>query len=43
MTGKRIFVLNGHPAAESLTGSVAQSYADAARKSGHDVRVVNLH
>ncbi|GAA6181809.1 MULTISPECIES: NAD(P)H-dependent oxidoreductase [unclassified Shimia] len=43
MTQKRIFVLNGHPAAESLTGSVANAYAQAARKSGHDVRVTNLH
>lgn len=43
MTKKRIFVLNGHPAAESLTGSVAQSYADAAQKAGHEVRVAHLH
>ncbi|WP_299423118.1 NAD(P)H-dependent oxidoreductase [uncultured Shimia sp.] len=43
MTQKRIFILNGHPAAESLTGSVAESYAQAARKAGHQVRMTNLH
>ncbi len=43
MTQKRIFILNGHPAAESLTGSVAESYADAARRAGHHVRMTNLH
>ncbi|MCP4208242.1 MAG: NAD(P)H-dependent oxidoreductase [Shimia sp.] len=43
MTQKRIFILNGHPAAESLTGSVADSYAEAARKAGHQVRMTNLH
>lgn len=43
MTQKRIFILNGHPAAESLTGSLADSYANAARKAGHQVRMTNLH
>ncbi|SMP02512.1 NAD(P)H-dependent oxidoreductase [Shimia sagamensis] len=43
MAQKRIYILNGHPAAESLTGSVAKSYADAARKAGHQVRLTNLH
>ncbi len=43
MTQKRIFILNGHPAAKSLTGSVVESYADAARKAGHQVRLTNLH
>lgn len=43
MTGKRIYILNGHPAAQSLTGSVAHSYADAAREAGHEVRISDLH
>lgn len=43
MTGKRIFVLNGHPAAESLTGSMAKAYAEAAQGAGHEVRLVHLH
>ncbi len=43
MTQKRIFILNGHPAAESLTGSLADSYANAARRAGHQVRMTNLH
>ncbi len=43
MTQKRVFILNGHPAAESLTGSLADSYANAARRAGHQVRMTNLH
>ncbi|MGR3712668.1 MAG: NAD(P)H-dependent oxidoreductase [Shimia sp.] len=43
MAQKRIYVLNGHPAAESLTGSVAQSYAKAAQDAGHEVRITHLH
>ncbi|CUH51190.1 NAD(P)H-dependent oxidoreductase [Shimia marina] len=43
MSSKRIFVLNGHPAAQSLTGSLAESYANAARKAGHQVRLIQLH
>ncbi|PSL21357.1 NAD(P)H-dependent oxidoreductase [Shimia abyssi] len=43
MIRKRVFVLNGHPAAESLTGNMAKVYADAAARAGHDVRLVNLH
>ncbi|MBO9478732.1 NAD(P)H-dependent oxidoreductase [Shimia sp. R11_0] len=43
MSSKRIFVLNGHPAAQSLTGSLAESYANAARKAGHQVRLTQLH
>ncbi len=42
MSKKRIYILNGHPAETSLTGAVVQSYAQAAQKAGHDVRVTNL-
>lgn len=42
MTSKRIFVLDGHPAATSLSRGLAQAYADAARAAGHDVRLTHL-
>jgi NAD(P)H dehydrogenase (quinone) len=40
---KRILVLNGHPAAQSLSRTLAEAYADAARQAGHDVRLAYLH
>lgn len=43
MTAKRIFILNGHPAAHSLNRTLAEAYADAARDAGHDVRITHLH
>ena len=43
MTHKRIFVLNGHPAASSLSRLFAENYLDAARKAGHDLRITHLH
>ncbi len=43
MTTKRIFILNGHPAETSLNRTLAESYAQAARNAGHDVRLTNLH
>ena len=43
MEPKRIYVLNGHPAAQSLNRTLAESYADAARAAGHDVRMTHLH
>lgn len=43
MTHKRIFILDGHPAATSLSRSLAEAYAAAARASGHEVRVTHLH
>lgn len=39
---KRIFVLNGHPAQSSLSRTLAETYADAASTTGHDVRVFHL-
>jgi NAD(P)H dehydrogenase (quinone) len=39
---KKILVLDGHPAKDSFCGALAQTYADAAKKSGHDVRIVHL-
>ncbi len=40
---KRVFILNGHPAASSLSRTLAQTYADAALEAGHEVRLVHLH
>ena len=43
MHPKRIFVLNGHPAETSLSRTLAETYADAARQAGHEVRLTHLH
>jgi len=43
MTSKRIYVLNGHPAENSLNRTLAESYAQAARDAGHQVRLTHLH
>lgn len=40
--GKRIAVIVGHPAADSLCGELADSYAAAAIAAGHEVRVLRL-
>ncbi len=42
MSGKRIFVLNGHPAETSLSRQLAETYAASAEKAGHDVRVMHI-
>lgn len=42
MTPKRILVLNGHPGQSSLSKSLTASYAEAAQKAGHDVRLHDL-
>jgi len=39
---KRIFVLDGHPAATSISRQWAQTYANSARTAGHDVRIAHL-
>lgn len=43
MTPKRIYILNGHPAENSLNRTLAESYADAALNAGHEVRLTHLH
>ena len=40
---KRIFILNGHPAEHSLSRTLVDAYADAARQAGHEVRITHLH
>lgn len=43
MSMKRIFILNGHPAAASLSKSMSETYAQAARNAGLDVRITHIH
>lgn len=40
--GRRILIVVGHPAAESLSASLAEAYGTAARDAGHDVRILSL-
>jgi NAD(P)H dehydrogenase (quinone) len=40
---KRIYILNGHPAENSLNRALAEAYAEAARDAGHEVRLTHLH
>jgi putative NADPH-quinone reductase len=42
--GKRIVILQGHPdnAAPHLLHALADAYAEAARKAGHEVRIVRI-
>jgi putative NADPH-quinone reductase len=40
---RRIFVLNGHPAASSLSKAMSEAYAQAAKTAGHEVRIMHLH
>ncbi|SHL63901.1 NAD(P)H-dependent oxidoreductase [Roseibium suaedae] len=39
---RKILVLEGHPAAETLNAALADAYAQAARESGHEVRIHRL-
>ena len=39
---KKIFILVGHPDAESFNRDLAYSYAEGARGKGHEVRIKNL-
>ena len=43
MEPKRIYILNGHPASSSLSRTLAEAYAEAAREAGHQVRLTHLH
>lgn len=42
MSPKRIFILDDHPAATSLSRGGAETYAAEARAAGHDVHVTHL-
>lgn len=37
-----IYILNGHPAQTSLNRTMAETYAQAARAAGHDVRITHI-
>lgn len=43
MSGKRIFVLNGHPGETSLSKLFSEAYVQAATKEGHEIRIIHLH
>jgi len=42
MKSKRIFILLGHPDSDTLTGSLATTYENEAKLSGHEVRRLNI-
>lgn len=42
MKHKKIFILLGHPDTETLSGSFATTYEEAAKKAGHEVRRLNI-
>ncbi|HBS48714.1 MAG TPA: flavodoxin family protein [Rhodobacteraceae bacterium] len=42
MSPRKIFVLDGHPGTRSLSRLFAETYAEAARAAGHDVRMMHL-
>ena len=39
---KKIFILLGHPDAETLSGELATRYEEAAKTAGHEVRRLNI-
>ena len=39
----KVFLLNGHPGQDSISGQLVESYATAADSNGHEVRVQHLH
>lgn len=40
---KRILVIDGNPKSQSLSQALAQRYASAAERAGHQVQLVHLH
>lgn len=42
MTKKKIFILVGHPDADSMSGALAAAYEEGAKAAGHEVRRLNL-
>ncbi len=40
--GKRILVILGHPSSNSFCSALADSYAEAARQAGHEVKLLRL-
>lgn len=42
MAQKRILIINGHPAENSLSKFIAETYAAEAQSAGHDVRLTHI-
>ncbi len=42
MKPKRIYILDGHPRANSISHRLAEAYAKGAREAGHEVKLVHL-
>lgn len=43
MSARKVFIIDGHPADRSLTRTLAETYSEAARDAGHEVRITHLH
>lgn len=43
MTDKKVVILDGHPAPDSLARGLAETYANSAKAAGHEVRIHHLH
>ncbi|NIY81050.1 flavodoxin family protein [Celeribacter sp. HF31] len=43
MSKKHIYILNGHPAETSLSKTLAETYAKAAKSAGFETRLQHLH
>ena len=41
--GKRMLVILGHPSSDSFCGALSETYVQAARNAGHDVRFMRLN
>lgn len=41
-SARKIYVLNGHPGENSLSRTIAETYASAAQAAGHEVRLMHL-
>lgn len=42
MTKKKIFILVGHPDADTMSGALATAYEEGAKAAGHEVRRLNI-
>ena len=42
MVHKRVLIIAAHPSHQTFGAALAEQYADSARQSGHDVRVLHL-
>lgn len=42
MMSKRVLVILGHPSTDSFCGALTETYVEAAKSAGHDVRLLRL-